>query len=1448
MESSIGCPSARIVAGLLASGFLAFSQIAPVTRASQDRIRDINRQVSVEGDAAAMNGLLKERARLLTELMERNPRAAVESALPDALRQDLVRRVPEAETLLEERGQWTGPLVTSVADDFAHHRSWTTRVIRVQGHAFRLFWDSPPGAGCSPSATVRGIRLGHRIAAASGEVTQDATSSCTTTGDQKTVVLLINYPSTALTSGYTTSYVNNIFFGPAPSVTDYWSEASYGTTSASGDVFGPFTLDADYTCDQQDAILQAAIQAADATVDFTAYQRIFLILPVTVAGGCAYDGMAQLGCSVQQSPSKGSFTASATWIESITIGPNIYGALGGLLQTAIHEGGHNFGLRHASSLDYDTLPAGLPGMDGTHSEYGDPFSSMGTNPGHFAAPHKNLLGWLSQGTGWLQVQSNGTWTLAPLSAQTSGSPQALRVQRGSGNDQWLWVEYRQPIGSYEPSILDNGAPRDFNGALIHLEDPSQSSWTGYTELLDFQPVRLPNNFNTANLEAGTTWSDPYSDLTLTAGSTTPSGLTVTVSYDNGCATLSSGSQSYGPFAGTGQISVSAPPTCSWTAVSAAEWITFPGTQSGTGPGIVSYSVTPNSSTAARTSIISISHQTFTVTQAAQPQGGSVSVTPSSGTGANQTFSFVFSDATAWTNLTWGEININAAQITSNACYIHWVAAGNLLYLRDDGDDAWLGPVPVGGTTTLGNSQCVLSPGSASITGAGASATLSLTVNFTNRFAGSTKNVYMQAQSVSTAVGWQQAGTWTVTFPFSPVSVSPSSGSGYTQVFTFTMAGVYSGDEINLSFSTSTAFGTLQFYDHGCALVYGAVPSGLFLFSDLASSFTGTSGTVGAGPALRNSQCSINVAASSAVLSGSTLTLQLPITFTPAFLGQKNVYVFGPGTGWPTGAPYTPVGTFTVTAPPPAASVTLSPVNVAFNTQAVGTTSAAQTVTLTNTGNAALTITNIAIAGNSPSSFNQNSACGSTLNAGASCNISVTFQPASLGSQSAALTITDNAAGSPNTVTLSGTGSGTPVASLNTSVLAFSPQTVGTSSAAQTVTLKNTGTATLTIASVAITGANASQFGDTSGCGGSLNAGASCNISVTFQPTSLGSQSAALTITDNAAGSPHTVTLSGTGSGTPVASLNTSVLAFSPQTVGTSSAAQTVTLKNTGTAALTIASVAITGANASQFGDTSGCGGSLNAGASCNISVTFQPTSLGSHSAALTITDNAAGSPQSVSLSGTAAQPTVSLSPTSLTFASRAVGTSSAAQTVTLTNTSTVTLSIREIALAGASASQFAETSTCGGSLNAGASCTISVAFRPTLAGGQNASLAVTDNAAGSPQSVSLRGTALQPTVSLSRATLIFASQAVKTSSAAQSVTLTNTSTLTLTIANVALTGANANQFTEKSACGGSLNAGTSCTISVSFSPTSAGSKSASLTITDNAAGGSQSVALTGTGH
>lgn len=918
MVLSSGCHSARILAGLLASSFLAFSQVAVPAQTGDNRILEINRQVREQSNAAVRNALLRERASLLTKLMEQNPRAAVESALPDDLRRTLANQVPGAEALLEEKGEWTGPLVTTIADDFSHHRSWESRVIRIQGHSVSLYSDSPSTVGCSPSATVQGIRLGQRIAAASVEVTADASSPCTTTGEQKTAVLLLNYPSTPLTSGYTPSYVKGVFFGPAPSVSDYWHEASYGSTFASGEVFGPFTLDADYTCAQTDEILRAAIQAADSTVDFTAYQRIFLILPIVVSQYCAWDGLAQLGCSVQQSPSKGNFNASVAWIESVSIGPNVFGALGGLMSTAIHEGGHHFGLRHASSTDYDTLPVGPIGVAGAHAEYGDPFSNMGLDPGHFAAPHKNMLGWLSEGAGWLDVESGGTWTVAPLSAQTSGAPHALRVRRGTGNDQWLWIEYRQPIGPYEPTFVDDAATRDFNGALIHLEDPSQAAWAGYTELLDFQPVRLPNDFSNALLKAGATWTDPYSNLTLTLGKATLSGLTVTVSYDNGCAKLSAGSKLLGALAATGQIAVSAPAMCAWTAAAAAEWITFTGASSGTGPGTVQYAVATNATASPRSSFISISHQTFTVTQAAQTQAGSVSVTPSNGTGATQTFSFVFSDPTSWANIASGEALINGSEIHSRACYIHWDAAGKSLSLRDDGDTTWLGPVALGAKTNLANSQCVLLPETAKVTGSGASATLSLPIEFTNFFAPgvlSPYNVYMQEQSAATGVGWQQAGTWIVPFAFTPVSVSPDAGSGDSQVFTFKMDGVFPEDEVDLSFSTSTAFGTIQFYDHGCALIINPSLPAAFAISlraDLATSWTTTNGTLGTGPSLQNSQCSIDLAKSSAVWSGTTLTLQLPVTFTDAFLGTKNIYMFGPGTGWPAGAPYTPLGTFTIT--------------------------------------------------------------------------------------------------------------------------------------------------------------------------------------------------------------------------------------------------------------------------------------------------------------------------------------------------------------------------------------------------------------------------------------------------------------------------------------------------------------------------------------------------------
>ena len=229
---------------------------------------------------------------------------------------------------------------------------------------------------------------------------------------------------------------------------------------------------------------------------------------------------------------------------------------------------------------------------------------------------------------------------------------------------------------------------------------------------------------------------------------------------------------------------------------------------------------------------------------------------------------------------------------------------------------------------------------------------------------------------------------------------------------------------------------------------------------------------------------------------------------------------------------------------------------------------------------------------------------------------------------------------------------------------------------------------------------------------------------------------------------------------PDASLSSASLTFASQTVSSTSAAQSVTLSNTGGAALTITSVAISGTDPSDFAETNNCGSSVGVGASCTISVTFTPAASGSLTAALSITDNATGSPQSVTLTGTGASsggtggtgtssPAAGLSPSSLTFGNQAMAITSSAQTITLTNSGTAALSMSGITFTGTNAADFAEVAdTCSGSVAAGANCTIGVTFTPSLASSETATLSVSDNAASSPQAVSLSGTGI-PDVILS---------------------------------------------------------------------------------------------------
>ena len=510
-----------------------------------------------------------------------------------------------------------------------------------------------------------------------------------------------------------------------------------------------------------------------------------------------------------------------------------------------------------------------------------------------------------------------------------------------------------------------------------------------------------------------------------------------------------------------------------------------------------------------------------------------------------------------------------------------------------------------------------------------------------------------------------------------------------------------------------------------------------------------------------------------------------VAFTPSAAGSRTASVMfnDNAAGSPQSMNLAGMGT--------AAGVGLSVGILTFGSQLMGTSTPVQSVTVTNSGDAPLAISSLAVTGTDAGDFPETTTCGSSVPAGGSCTISVMFTPAAVGSRAATVAVADGAAGSPQTVTLTGTGAN-PTVSLSSTALGFGNQNLGTASSAHSVTLNNTGNASLNISDIALTGANAGDFAEATTCGAAVAAGGSCAISVVFTPSSAGSRTASVAISDNASGNLQMITLTGSGAGiSAVASFSPSALTFGSQSVGASSSGLAVSLSNTGNATLTYTPpIPVAGANATDFGESDNCGGSVAAGANCTIHVTFTPSAVGTRTASLAFASNASNSPQAVSVSGTGTASTVSLFPATLAFPIQTVGTTSTSQAVLLTNTGNTSLSIASLAPGGASPGDFGQTNNCGSSVAAGAACTINVSFTPTAPGTRTAAVAITDNASGSPQTVSLTGTGGGPAVNLTTTSLSFGTQTVGTTGAAQPIALTNTGTAALTVSSIAVTGAN----------------------------------------------------------
>lgn len=577
---------------------------------------------------------------------------------------------------------------------------------------------------------------------------------------------------------------------------------------------------------------------------------------------------------------------------------------------------------------------------------------------------------------------------------------------------------------------------------------------------------------------------------------------------------------------------------------------------------------------------------------------------------------------------------------------------------------------------------------------------------------------------------------------------------------------------------------------------------------------------------------------------------------------------------------------------------LSPATLAFGNTLVGasTTQLANgtqaMVTVSNSGNGDLIIASMLVTGTAD--FTYAPAC-TTITPGGTCTFTVTFTPTVLGPVAGTLTLTTNDPAHPSlTVSLTGAGIVNTTTTVTAPAIIYGADGIVTVDVASSPTgFTPAGTVTLSVdggapISAALTGGSAT-FTLTAPAAGSHTLAANYAAQSMFQASSgngtLNVAAASLTIT----ASSDTMTYGGAvPTITPSFSPTNPVLTTQPTCSTTATSASpagsypsactgaveanyainyvdgtvTVNKASTNTAINTNGPspsiigqiVTISFSVTPQFlgvptgnvtvtastGET--CTGALNGGGAGNCTIIFNT------GGSRTLTASYAGDGNFLASGPSAAKTqqvsNLSLSTLSLLFGNQLVGTTSASQAVTLTNVGTTTITISNIAWSP----NFSDSNNCNGSLAPGRSCRINVRFVPTTTGVLTGTLTITDSDPTSPQVVTLTGTGIAPINYVQPTSLAFGGVPIRTTSAPQVVTVMNTGTAPFTINSIRLGGNNASQFNQTNNCPGSLAAGASCTINVTFRPSSRGNKSANLSVNVAAPATSATVALTGTGQ
>jgi hypothetical protein len=454
------------------------------------------------------------------------------------------------------------------------------------------------------------------------------------------------------------------------------------------------------------------------------------------------------------------------------------------------------------------------------------------------------------------------------------------------------------------------------------------------------------------------------------------------------------------------------------------------------------------------------------------------------------------------------------------------------------------------------------------------------------------------------------------------------------------------------------------------------------------------------------------------------------------------------------------------------NVSVTPTSLSFGSQATGTTSSPQTVTVSNNGSTAQSVSST-ISGQ----YAQTNNCGSSVAAGASCSFNVTFSPTTAGSQSGTLGVT--VGGALTNVSLSGTGVAPgPILNANPTSLSFASTVVGNTTGTQAVTITNTGTASATVSGVSVSN---TEFTQSNNCT-TIAVNASCTVNVAFKPAAGGARSGTLTVASNANNAPTTVSLSGTGidSTTNIAAGKAATASSSNGTyvpgnttdadastywesangawpqwlqvdLGSSYSLSKLTLKlppATSWSTRTETIAVSTSADGTNFTSNIGATGYTFDPSTGNTVSINMPASASGRYVRLTFTANTGWNAGQLSDfqvfpgtgtggGGGGGTATLTASPTSLSFPATNVGSSSAAQSVTVSNTGTVAASVSGISVSNA---DYSQTNTCGTSIAAGGSCTVSVTFKPTASGTRTGTLTVSSNATNPSLTVSLTGT------------------------------------------------------------------------------------------------------------